>query len=138
MRNLGFRELAHPADLALQVRGRDLSSLFLNAAQGLLHLLHASAAEPVGQPINADLSLQAGDLETLMVDWLGEILYLTEREGRCWQVQSVGVERPASLRAHVRCAGDRRPQRAIKAVTYAGLSIVESAAGFETVIVFDA
>ena len=138
MRNLGFCELAHPADLALQVHGRDLSSLFLNAARGLLHLLNATAAEPVGEPNDVELFLQAGDLETLMVDWLDEILYLTEREGRCWQVQSVCVERPPSLKARVRYTGDRLPQRAIKAVTYAGLSIVESPAGFETVIVFDA
>ncbi len=138
MRNPGFCELAHSADLALRVRGRDLSSLYLNAARGLSHLLQAIPVEPLAEPVDVCLSLQADDMETLMVDWLDEILYLTEREGRCWQVQSLNVERPPGLRAHVRCVGDRLPQRAIKAVTYAGLSIVESAAGFETVIVLDA
>jgi len=100
--------------------------------------LHGIPVEPRTEPVDVYISLQADDLETLMVDWLGEILYLTEREGRCWQMQSVCVQRPASLRAHIRCTGDRLPQRAIKAVTYAGLSIVESADGFETVIVLDA
>jgi SHS2 domain-containing protein len=137
MRRAGYRELAHPADLALQVYGRDLSTLFLNAACGLRHLLCCTPADPLLDTSEMQVTLQAPDLETLMVDWLSELLYLTEPHGCCWTAAQVQVSPPGSLTATVVSACQARPKRSIKAVTYSGLAIAKVPDGYETVIVFD-
>jgi SHS2 domain-containing protein len=137
MRRAGFRELAHPADLALQVYGDDLSTLYLNAARGLQHLLRCAAADPLLDTPGTQVSLQSPDLETLMVDWLGELLYLTEQHGRGWTVRDVRVTSPGVLTATVSLARNGRPQRSIKAVTFSGLAIVKGPDGYEAAIVFD-
>jgi SHS2 domain-containing protein len=138
MRRSGYRELAHPADVALQVSGRDLSALYRNAASGLMHLLHCAPVAPLAEPPSLCISLHAPDLETLMVDWLGELLYLVERHQRGWTVHDVRVDQAGELTAVVRCSPCARPQREFKAVTFSGLCIVATAKGYETVIVLDA
>jgi SHS2 domain-containing protein len=138
MRRPGFREIAHPADVALQVYGRDLSSLYRHAALGLMHLLRCTAVEPLIEPPSLRISLQATDLETLMVDWLGELLFLIERYQRCWTVHDVRIDAPCKLTADARCSPGARPRREFKAVTYSDLGIVATTEGYETVIVFDA
>lgn len=137
MRRAGYRELAHPADLALQVYGRDLSALFENAARGLLHLLRCTTADHLLDTPDIKISLVAPDLETLMVDWLGELLYLTEQHGHGWTVRQIRITPPGDLTATIGCACVGRPQRSIKAVTFTGLSVVALPDGFETVIVLD-
>ncbi|MFO7698799.1 MAG: archease [Anaerolineae bacterium] len=137
MRRAGFRELEHPADLALQVYGDDLSTLYLNAARGLQHLLRCAAADTLLDTPDTQVSLQSPDLETLMVDWLGELLYLTEQHGHGWTVHDVRVTSPGALTATVSRARNGRPQRSIKAVTFSGLSIVKGPDGYEAAIVFD-
>ncbi|MHB1317279.1 MAG: archease, partial [Anaerolineae bacterium] len=137
MHRAGYRELTHPADLALEVYGRDLCTLFQNAACGLQHLLRCTPADPIPETPGILITLHAPDLETLLVDWLGELLYLTEQHGHCWIVRRVQVTPPATLTATIGLAHDGRPQRSIKAVTFSGLAIVKAPDGFETVIVFD-
>lgn len=137
MRRAGYRELAHPADLALQVYGRDLSALFENAARGLRHLMRCTTADPLFDTPDIQISLQAPDLETLLVDWLGELLYLTEQHGHGWTVRRIRITPPGELTATIGQARNGRPQRSIKAVTFSGLKIIEVPDGFEAVIVFD-
>jgi len=137
MSTRGFCELEHPADLALHVWGQDLSSLYRNAARGLTYLLRCTAAEKLPVPSPMRVSLRAADLETLMVDWLGEVLYLTERHGRCWSVRSIAVTEAPQLHATLSCRSRCQPQRTIKAVTYGGLRIVKTCDGYETNIVLD-
>ena len=138
MRSTGYHELDHPADVALHVRGSDLSSRFLNASRGLLHLLRCGRepSSPDRPPI--EIALGADDLETLMVDWLGELLYLVERHGCCPTVEHVEVSVPPRLDAIVHLCPECSPRRELKAATYAGLTITRGEAGFEAEIVLDA
>ena len=138
MSDYGFRELEHPADLALFVRGRDLSALFLHAARGLNHLLHFGPGQAVPQALEVTVELKAEDMETLMVDWLGEILFVTESRGGRWQVQELDVSSSGALRARLVRSDDAWPRRSIKAVTYSDLEIRSTAEGYETEIVLDA
>lgn len=130
-----FEEVEHTADIALRVRGRDLPALFANAAHGMACQL----ADPIGAPptMEQEIGLDAYDAETLLVAWLGELLYLGERDGCVFTEFNMLEVTPHRLRATVRGGTVRQYRRHIKAVTFSDLVIVCTGDGFETTIVFD-
>ena len=132
--DLPFEELDHTADFALRVRGATLSDLFANAARGLIALVGAVA--DTSQPVTRQVELEAPDVETLLVDWLTELVYFMEQEGLAFVDYDVEAT-PAALHAEVRGGRMAQVRRHVKAVTYHNLAVVHSAAGYEATLVFD-
>jgi SHS2 domain-containing protein len=134
-----FQEIEHTADLALRVRGEDLVALFVHAAHGMFYLLRCRPAERPAEPVERDIELDAPDLETLLVDWLDELLYLSERgAGLCFETLYIHSLDKHRLKATVHASGSQTPQQDIKAVTFSDLRIVRREDGaYETTITFD-
>lgn len=132
----GYREVPHTADVALEVWGRDLAELFANAAAGMFDL--AVRAEPAA-PIVAwrEVRLTAPDLETLLVDWLNELLLLSEEHGEAYVSFQVSLPAPGELEARVGAIRAFARRRAVKAATFHNLTIQETPDGYRAVIVFD-
>lgn len=130
-----FTVVEHTADWALQVRGHDFAGLLLSAAWGMNSLLVADLTT-VRPAQERSLDVTAFDRESMLVEWLGELAYLAERDGfvACaFELDSVSPER---LQARLR--GDTvELQKHIKAVTYHNLEVRQTAAGLEATIVFD-
>ncbi len=139
-----FEEIEPTADWALRVRGRTLPALFTAAARGMFSLLtDLSAVHP---EVRLELDLRAFDTETLLVDWLNELLYRAEEKKIVFSVFDItALERtdparpldPARLRALVAGGPSRDLHKAIKAATFSGLSIRHDDAGYVTELVFD-
>lgn len=131
-----FEELDHPADIAMRVYGRDMAELFRNAAYGMSQL-----ARPTRNPAPdtvQELVLDALDYESLLVDWLNELLYLYEVEGFFYCAAELGDLTPTALRAQVHLARGIEVSKVIKAATYNDLVITQTAAGsYTTAVVFD-
>ena len=134
-----FQEIEHTADLAIRVRGDDLVALFVHAARGLFYLLRCRPAERPAESVERDIELDAQDLETLLVDWLDELLYLSERgAGLCFETLHIHTLDESHLKATVHASGSQTPQRDIKAVTFSDLRIVQQEDGaYETTVTFD-
>jgi len=131
-----FWEVEHTADWALHVHGRDLPELFTHAAQGMVALITDS--EQLRNPdVSGEVVLSAADVETLLVDWLSELLYLWETEGVLYTAFEIIEATPTFLRAKMRGRKGVRVKKEIKAVTYHGLQVRRKAEGFEATIVFD-
>jgi SHS2 domain-containing protein len=131
-----WEEVEHTADVALRVRGATLAELFANAARGMLNLALGGEPAPAGRD-RTEISLSAPDPETLLVDWLTELVYRMEDEAfipSCVSVQSVEEN---TLRAEVTGGAGGTLSRHIKAVTYHDLSIQQTEGGFQATIVFD-
>ncbi len=130
-----WQEIDHTADLALQVWGEDLPDLFATAAQGMFALV--ARPDLQAEPLKRCVALEALDVETLLVDWLNELLYLYEVTMAV--LDEVDFEALSATRLHATVRG--RPaatQRAqIKAATFHNLEVVTSEAGVRTEIVFD-
>ena len=135
MTNAHFREVPHTADIAIHAWGRGLGELFVSAAVGMAHLL--------AEDIDSDPSLEqtvevtGGDAETLLVAFLGELLYLLERDGivfHTFQIRELSTTHLlASAFGHV--AKEHRHH--IKAVTFNDLEITYNARRCEATVVFD-
>jgi len=83
------------------------------------------------------IRLQAADRESLLVRWLEELHFLLEtgRQAPRWIHLSISGE--FQLVADLSVGPVEAPGRAIKAVTFHGLQVAETASGLEATIVFD-
>ena len=131
----GFEEVEHTADVALRVWGRDLKELFVNAARGMAWLL--ADPETVEPTTEVSLDLEGFDAETLLVTWLGELLYYNETEGLVFTEFDLREVTPTHLRGIARGGVPGETRRHIKAVTFHDLNIRSTDRGLETTIVFD-
>jgi SHS2 domain-containing protein len=131
-----WQEVDHTADWALRVWGGDLRALYEHAALGMLEL---AGGEPdaAGARIVRTVTLSAPDAETLLVDWLTELLILIEDEGLVFDQVDVHRADGHSLEAAVSGRPGGGFAKHIKAVTFHNLQIACTDDGCETTIVFD-
>ena len=130
----GFRERAHTADWELEVWAPDLLSLLEQAARGMYTLMGTSLRP--AERIVREVELPARDPESLLVDFLTELLYLAEVEGLGVADYHLQLEGDKLL-AQVESAPIASLAKEIKAVTYHDLAIRQTERGMEANIVFD-
>lgn len=135
-RETPWEEIEHTADWALRVWGADLPALFENAARGMVSLV--GGTPDLAQPAShRAFSLQAPDDETLLIDWLTELIFLVEDEQIIFTEITVRRLENRALEAEAAGYPGRDIQKHIKAATYHNLVIRQAGNQYETVIVFD-
>jgi SHS2 domain-containing protein len=130
-----FEEVEHVADAALRVYGGDWSELLSNAALGMFSLIASWSDAPPS--VERNVSLHSLDAETLLVDWLSELLYLHEMQDVVFFDFDILNASPHSLEAVARGTDQWVPRTAIKAVTFNDLHVATTADGHTATIVFD-
>lgn len=130
-----FEELEHTADWAIKVRGSDFPSLFVNAAIGMMDLAGVSLGEGAGNARR--IELEADDPETLLVDWLSELVVSLELEAEGYRDFEIEVSRDWRLTGTVTAVPIQSMEKPIKAVTYNELQIAEASDHLEATVVFD-
>jgi len=130
-----IEEIDHTADWAIRVSARDLPALFVAAARGMFSLLTDLSQVAADQAFEIDL--QAIDVETLLIDWLNELLYRAEEDGLVFTEFAVHELTGSRLRATARGGRPAELFKVIKAATFNNLSIKHSTDGLEAEIVFD-
>ncbi len=140
MRHL--EELPHTADLGFRVWARTLPGIFYWAARGLVAAMFEGALPPPEG--HRTLRLSADDLETLLVRFLNELIFLVltrgevpvavqlsllPEKGACALVARLGVV-PFS-RVADRFLGE------VKSATFHGLKIERTDAGYRAQVVLD-
>lgn len=133
-----FELLEHPADVGFRAHGRTLAELFGKCAAALLSIiLDASEA---GEAAVWQLSVEGIDRESLLVNWLNEVLYYVDAKRIVFARMEVEV---GSNDVYAVCHGEpfdieRHPTRVlVKAVTYHQLRIFESDAGWTAEVFVD-
>ena len=130
----GYQEQPHTADWALTVWAPTLIDLLQQAARGMYALMHARLQNELRETYRFEIA--APDRETLLVMFLTELLYFTQRD-------EVGFDRfdltqeGERLIAEVEGAPLESIAKEIKAVTYHNLVVRETERGLEATIVFD-
>ncbi len=126
------------ADIGIIARGRGLNELFASAAAGMVHLL--ADEKTIRLEVKRNISLEAGDTETLLVEWLNELLYLLDTERLLLYEFEIRIE---LNKLSAKCRGmaiDRRKhelKREIKAATYHDLRITREGSLYSAKIIFD-
>ena len=135
-----FEILEHTADLGIKAEAVDLPGVFEQATLGLLDIIGTWAPRP-DPAEEVDLDVDAADLGALLVDWLGEVLYVGD--SRDAVVTSLEMTAVTPRRAAGRLGIAPRDERTyeggtqVKAITYHRLAVEETPAGWSAIVYVD-
>lgn len=130
-----YHEVEHTADRALRVWGNELPDLFMGAARGMYSLM--ADLDGLVATQWREIRLEGWDRESLLVDWLNELLFFTDTEGMLFV--DCRVESLTESELVARAGGVVAPAKKahIKAATFHDLALIREEAGWSTVITFD-
>lgn len=132
-----IEELGHTSEIGLRVRADAPEQLFACTAQAMFGLLRV-APDTSRAPIHHTITIDSMDEESLMVDWLSELLYLHETTGALYSDCTVLRWTATHLEAQVTGYPPVEPPAVhIKAVTYHQLLIQANAEGWTAQVYFD-
>lgn len=133
-----YQTIDHTGDLGILVRSPTLESLFVEAARAMFEQIADLGA--VAPREEEEIVVDAESSETLLRDWLAELLYKFSGEGRIYADFTVAFE-PGRLRARARGEAydpTRHPLRTeLKAVTYHQLLVVREKDEWRAQVIFD-
>lgn len=125
-----FEEIEHTADRAFRVTGGDLADLLETAA--------LDGPRPAVEPsATREIEVEGVDRESLLVNWLNEILYLEQAHQLVCEGFRIDEVNNHHLRARVETREFDRSYTNIKAVTFHNLKIRQTSEGLEAEIVLD-
>jgi SHS2 domain-containing protein len=134
-----FEYIEHTADLGFKARGTTLEAMFVHAAQALFGIL--VSVETIEIKEVRGLEVKASSLDTLLVRWLNELLYLFDTERLLLGHFSIEKIRGCLLRAMVRGefvdASRHEIKTGIKAATYHGLYVKKHLGFWESQVILD-
>lgn len=134
-----FEILDHTADIGLIIYGQDLMALFEHAGVGFFHLI--TDLKKVRPKIERRVELGGQCLERLLVDWLGELLYLHEVHDLLFKEFNMETVGEQGLKAVVRGEpfqdGIHSIKTEIKAVTYHQIQVKKEDGGWRAQVIFD-
>ena len=137
MTDCTVEELGHTSEIGLRIRADAPEQLFACAAHAMFALLRVDA-DTTRPAIHHTVTIDAMDGESLMVDWLSELLYLHETTGALFSDCTILRWTATHLDAQVTgYPPDAPPAMHIKAVTYHQLLIQANADGWTAQIYFD-
>lgn len=130
------RFIDHTSEVELELRAPSFGELVAEAGRGLASLLLRDVPmAPQGEARRLEVS--SHDREALLVDWLNEILFVAETE--LWvpvefEIMEVSG---AHIRARARGVAVEVAPSIVKAATFHGLHVRETADGFEAEVILD-
>ena len=143
--NCTYEELGHTAEIGLRLEADTAANLFTCAAQAMFDLIQPVLSAPLKESVAAtedsewhQVVLSADDQESLLVDWLSELLYLYETTGLVFHRYHITTWEPTFIEATV--TGDKPDQPAamhIKAITYHQLEVAQTPDNWQARIFFD-
>ena len=134
-----FEIVEHTADVGFHAWGATAAELFANAGRALMAI--ATDAATVACSAERPVEIAGHDLESLMVNWLEEVLYLFDT-GQ-FAARDFVVDHLTSERLRARLIGEPRdPVRhawriIVKAITYHQIEVVQRNGRWEAAIFVD-
>jgi len=133
-----FEFIDHTADAGIRVQAPTLKDLFETAGLAFTELV--TSADSLDCRVEREFKLQEDDIETLLVSWLQELLYLLDTEdlifGR-FQVKIHELSLEATAWGNVFDPNIHTMKTEIKAVTYHQLEVARSDQGWQAQVIFD-
>jgi len=133
-----FEIINHTADVGIIAYGADISQAFANAARALFSLI--TELDDVDEVLYRDIELAAPDQESLLVEWLNELIYLFDAENIIFKKFDITQLNHTKLKA--RSYGEKvdsskhRLKTGVKAATYHMLKVDQDDGG-KVQVLFD-
>jgi len=131
-----YEFLEHPADIQIRSFGENLEELFSNSALAMMNFIYGENAKRAKDGNPEKVELKSDKLDSLLIDWLSELLYLTRTNYQPYFDYKFKKLDENNLSAEV-FPGKGRAKNEIKAVTYHNLSVKKNNQGYEALVVYD-
>lgn len=134
-----FEIIDHTADVGIVAYGADVEELFANAARALFSLI--AAPETIEGQLRCDLEVSSRDRESLLVDWLNELIYVFDVKHILFNRFDIEGLTHGNLRAA--CYGEcfdptkHKLRTGVKAATYHMLKLDRSDDGYKAQVILD-
>ena len=134
-----FEIIDHTADIGIIAYGADIKQVFANAALGLFNLM--ADLDNLKEDTKRQIELSAEDVEVLLVEWLNELIYISDVEHIIFKRVEINELSSTQLRAI--CFGEKikpgrhKLKREIKAATYHMLRLNKEDGSYKVQIIFD-
>ncbi len=129
-----YEFLEHPADIKIKSYGSDLAELFTNSALGMMDFLYDLQSVKITH--HESIEVTGENLENLLVNWLSELLFLSDINNRAYIEFSIKKVDNTSVIA-VLGSGMAVSRDDIKAVTYHDLQVIRVENAWEAIVVYD-
>ena len=133
-----FEIIDHTADVGVIAYGADISQAFANAAKAMFSLI--TELDDVEEVEYRDIELTAPDQESLLVEWLNELIYLFDAENIIFKRFDITQLSDTHLKArsygHKVDSSKHKLKTGIKAATYHMLK-VDKSNGCKVQVLFD-
>ena len=145
-----YRLIDHTADIGIEVVGDNLSQLFSNAGYALFDVI--ADLSLVNSKVSKSLIIKGRDLEELMVNWLGELIYIFATKSIIFKefniVELSTFKKKLSeevewLKLIAEIKGEKYDCKVhvintvVKAITYHQLKIMKDSSGWNTRVILD-
>ena len=134
-----FEELEHTADVKMRITAPDFLSLLAESGDTMASVLYGDfAKEP--ETLTVEIEAEGEDSSELVVNFLSELLFLTEVEYLVPLSYSIAQEGNRVFGTVSGIEFDRTKHAGgicVKGISYSGLSLEETAEGCELTIIFD-
>ncbi len=140
-----YTEIEHTADIGVEVYGATLEELFINAGYALFDTI--ADADTIDATVTRALTVEGGDIETLFMNWLRELLYLFSVEQEVCSAFRVRIAKPQDTSSTLSLEADimgepldfdkHRFETEIKAVTYHQFTVAQHDGRWQATVIFD-
>ena len=133
-----FQFIDHTADVGILVTAPTLEGLFETSASALAELI--ASVDSLRFRVERRFHLQEDEIETLLVSWLQELLYVLDTEGLIFgrfQVNLNDCLLEAAAWGELLDQNIHAAKTEIKAVTYHQLEVVKANRGWQARVIFD-
>ena len=133
-----FDLIDHTADVGIIAHGASINQAFANAARGLFSII--TDLDDIEEVLHRDIKVTATDRESLLVEWLNELIYLFDTENIIFN--RFDITRLNNTRLEARIYGEKvdtsrhKLKTGVKAATYHMLK-VEKNNGYQAQVLFD-
>ncbi len=134
-----YETFEHTADLGLRIRATDLPTVYADAARGLFSLI-VVRLDAVAERETVTVELSASDPETLLFDWLNELLYIYETRHLVFnrfEIRLLGPTLLATAHGEPLDAARHGLDHEVKAITYHGLKLIREPQGWLAEVIVD-
>ena len=134
-----FEILDHTADIGIIAYGADIKELFSNAALALFSLI--TELESVQEKLHLDLAVDSEDRDSLLVDWLNELIYFFDAKHILFNRFDIRDLTYKSLKAT--CYGEgfdpnkHKIKVVAKAATYHMVKLEKKSGGYRAQVILD-
>lgn len=132
----GYTFEEHTGELEVRLEAPTLAGLFLEAGRALAEVMGATPDAP-GSGEQERVRLSAPDPETLLVDWVNELILRAERAKRVMTELRVERATERELEARVRGSEVEALRTQVKAATFHDLRVERGPEGYRATLVLD-